>query len=217
MTHKITNLAASIAIGSVFLPGIPSTIHVQEDVGAKVIPSLEYQQADVREALEALFKDVGLSYSIAPEVQGQVTVSLRNVAFSSALQNILRQVDATYRIEAGTWQIVKREESRSSGDQGEVANIKPGEVVRRIKIMSADPELIALLIGAKMGTQTWNLAPEISSLRKSSSGTGSGSMGGGMGTGSMGGMGSGSSGGMGTGSMGGLGSGSSSGGLSGRG
>src|SRR5580658_6136357 len=138
-------LAVSAAFGAVLFAGAPFNAFAQEDISSKVIPSLEYQQADVREALQALFKDVGVSYSIAPEVQGQVTVSLRNVAFSTALQNILRQVDATYRIDAGVYQIVKREETGGTADQGETGPIKPGEVTRRIKIMSADPELIAIL------------------------------------------------------------------------
>ena len=37
---------------------------------------------------------------------------LRGVPFSTALQNILRQVDATYRIEGGVFEIVKREAAR---------------------------------------------------------------------------------------------------------
>lgn len=201
--QKLVRFGLGIALG-LALSG-PAGAYVQEDVGAKNIPSLEYQQADVREALEALFKDVGISFSIAPEVQGTVTVSLHNVTFSSALQNILRQVDATYRIQAGVYEIIRREESGGPSNEGPVSPIKPGEVVRRIRVMSADPELIALLLGAKQGTQTWNLSPEISSLKKAGSGMGNGSMGGGT---SSGGMGSGSMGGLGGGSMGGLGGGS---------
>lgn len=76
----------------------------------RVIPSLDYQQEDVREALEALFNSVGAFYTIAPNVQGQVTVALRNITFANALQSILRQVDAVYRIEAGVYEITRREE-----------------------------------------------------------------------------------------------------------
>lgn len=42
-------------------------------------------------------------------MQGVVTISLRNVPFDLALQNILRQVDATYRVEAGVYQIITKQ------------------------------------------------------------------------------------------------------------
>src|SRR5580693_10046632 len=104
-------LAMSVAFGIFMLAAMPSLASAQsEDVSQKTIPSLELEQADVREALRALFKNVNVSYSIAPEVQGPVTVSLKNVTFETALQNVLRQVDATYRIEAGVYEIVKKAE-----------------------------------------------------------------------------------------------------------
>ncbi len=101
-------LAMSIAMGMFMLTAMPSLASAQEDIGQKIIPSLELEQADVREALRALFKNVNVSYSIAPEVQGTVTVSLKNVTFDTAIQNVLRQVDATYRVEAGVYEIVKK-------------------------------------------------------------------------------------------------------------
>ncbi len=95
-------LVAGIAI--TLVGGLPRYAAAQqEDISQKQIPSLELDQADVREALRALFKNVNVSYSIAPEVQGTVTVSLKNVTFDTALQNVLRQVDATYRVEAGVY------------------------------------------------------------------------------------------------------------------
>lgn len=195
---------AALAAG--LLSAVPASAFGQSDADSKTIPSLEYQQADVREALEALFKDVGVSYSIAPEVQGQVTVSLHNITFSTALQNILRQVDATYRITGGTYEIVKRSDPLRGGPDPDPVLEPMTEVVRRIKVLCADPELIAILLSAK-GNQSYTLPPEISSLRKGASngaggmgglggGLGGGSMGGGLGGGSMGsGLGGGSMGG----------------------
>jgi len=119
------------------------------------------------------------------------------VTFSTALQNILRQVDATYRIETGVWMIVKREERLPEFPEKPIIIVTPREVTRRIPVGSADPELIALLLGAKNGgTQSWNLAPEISSLSKGgqrgggTSGGGFGNGGGSLGGGSFGGGGS---------------------------
>lgn len=75
-----------------------------------VIDEFQVEQADVRDALRALFKKApDLSYSIAPDVQGNVTIHLRSVPLESALQNLLKQVDATYRTEEGIYLITKRE------------------------------------------------------------------------------------------------------------
>ena len=80
------------------------------DVSGQIIPSLELNEADVREALKILFRSVNVSYSIAPDVQGTITLSLKNVPFETALRNITNQVDATYRVEGGVYQIIRREE-----------------------------------------------------------------------------------------------------------
>ena len=77
-----------------------------QDVSGKILPRLVLEQEDVREALRQIFKAVDVSYTIDPNVQGQVTLSLRNVTFEVALQNALRQVNSTYRIEAGVYKVV---------------------------------------------------------------------------------------------------------------
>ncbi len=92
MNYKLA-FGAFLAIACV--AAAPVKAMAQQDPGQQIIPSLELDSADVREALRALFKNVNVSYSIAPEVQGTVTVSLRNVTFEAALQNILKQVNAS--------------------------------------------------------------------------------------------------------------------------
>lgn len=47
-------------------------------------------------------------YSFAPEIKGLVTASLRNVRFETALHLIVRQIDATYRIESNEFEFVRR-------------------------------------------------------------------------------------------------------------
>lgn len=79
---------------------------VPQDVG-KTIVSIRAENEDIREVLRRLFKNVGVSYSIEPEVRGTVTVQLTSVSFEAALGNILKQVDATYGVEAGIYMIVK--------------------------------------------------------------------------------------------------------------
>lgn len=77
----------------------------------RIIPSMEVQQADVRETLRQLFKQVKVPYSIAPNVQGTVTMSLKNITFEVALQNLTRQVDATYRIRNGLVEVLLKPSS----------------------------------------------------------------------------------------------------------
>lgn len=72
--------------------------------------NMSVMQGDVRDVLRNLFREGNISYTIAPEVQGTVTLSVKSVSFEVALQNILRQVDATYRIESGVYQVIRREE-----------------------------------------------------------------------------------------------------------
>jgi type II secretory pathway component GspD/PulD (secretin) len=221
--NKSTKLALSAALFSSMLAGLPM-VSAAQDVNNQNIPSLNYQQADVREALQALFKNVNVSYSIAPEVQGQVTVSLKNVTFAVALQNILRQVDATYRIESGVYQIVKREDGPKPEGPEPLPPTGGGtnRVLRRIKISHIDPMLLGILLGSKNGATNWTLPPELSSIVKSgqnggggglgSGGFGGGSgLGGGLGSGLGSGAGFGGGSGIGGGLSGGFGSGGSSG------
>jgi type II secretory pathway component GspD/PulD (secretin) len=78
------------------------------------VPFLEVNQADAREVIKRLFWDYHFAGTIAPEVQGTITLSLRNVDFDTALQNILRQVEATYRIDHGFFEIVRTPDPSSS-------------------------------------------------------------------------------------------------------
>lgn len=164
----------------------PVRAMAQDDPSNKIIPSLELDQADVRDALKILFRNVGVSYSIAPEVQGTVTVSLKNVQFEVALQNILKQVNATYRVEAGIYQIIVREEPRI--DQGatgpDLTGPQRNTVVRRLPIRHADPLYIITMLAGSQNVA--GLAPEMSTLFKTG-----GSSGGGFGGGGNGGFGGG--------------------------
>jgi len=191
-------LAAGAFLAIAFVAGAPIKAHAQ-DVGQQIIPSLELDQADVREALRALFKNVGVSYSIAPEVQGAVTRSLRNVTFEAALQNVLKQVNATYRVEGGIYQIVLKEEPTTTATGPDMTGLTPkNTVVRRLKIRSADPQFIITMLS---GSQNTGVAPESSSIFNT--GNGRSNSNGGFGGGSNGGFGGGGFGGGGNGGFGG--------------
>ena len=74
------------------------------------VPLVEFQNVDAREAIRWLFRQGLFGGTIAPEVRGVVTLNLRNVPWEVALQHVLRQVDATYRIEHGFIEVVLRDE-----------------------------------------------------------------------------------------------------------
>ena len=67
--RTVIKLALGAALAVFMVGGLSQTACAQEDISQKQIPSLELEQADVREALRALFKNVNVSYSIAPEVR----------------------------------------------------------------------------------------------------------------------------------------------------
>ena len=108
MTKRISFQMALIAAFIVVISlGFASRIWAQS--GSKYV----FENADVRQALRELFKSVNVSYSISPDVQGTVTIDIQNVTLETALQNILRQVDATYRIEGGVYEIIRHGETRA--------------------------------------------------------------------------------------------------------
>jgi prepilin-type processing-associated H-X9-DG protein len=73
-----------------------------------LVASIELDGADVRDGLRILFKVQGYSYQISQDVQGTLTCSYKNVPFETVLQGLLRQVDATYRVEGGVYSIVRK-------------------------------------------------------------------------------------------------------------
>jgi type II secretory pathway component GspD/PulD (secretin) len=80
--------------------------------------SFKFVGVDVRDALRDLCKSVNVSYSIAPNVQGTVTAEFKNITFEAGLQNILAQVGATFRLNAGVYEIIKNEPGPISSGGG---------------------------------------------------------------------------------------------------
>jgi hypothetical protein len=180
----------------------------QDDILNKQLDSVEFQNADLREALKSIFNQVGANYSIPPTIQGTVTASFKKARFETVLQNLLQQVNATYRYDAGVFMIVLREETAppvDGTDTGEAPKAKTAKIIRKVYIRSADPMLIAMLLGGNGGSQNYFASPEpLAQMGMMGGGMGGGMMGGGMGGGMMGGMGGGMMGGMGGGMGGGM-------------
>jgi type II secretory pathway component GspD/PulD (secretin) len=106
-----TTLAALAAIASLTLAAIlvPERVQASPEGSRlqtqrpwqRVVALVDYNRDDVRDALRELIVNTGLSYSIDPDVQGTVSLSLHNVTFENALSNVLRQANAAYRLEGG--------------------------------------------------------------------------------------------------------------------
>ncbi|MER3403417.1 MAG: hypothetical protein C4337_09055, partial [Armatimonadota bacterium] len=124
----------------------------QEDVSQKRV-TVKYDQADIRYVLKQLFDSVGANYSLAPEVQGTVTVSLTDVPFSVALDAVLRQQNLTYRVESGVYYItVRQPEAVPMQQGGETPQEEPQttNLPEKIQLNYANPTLIASLLGATL-------------------------------------------------------------------
>lgn len=169
----------------------PVRAMAQDDIGNKQIASLEYDSADIRDVLKNLFKYVGVSYTIAPDVQGTVTISLKDKTFETCLNAVLKQVDATYRVEGGIYNIIKKELE----GEGPVINTDSGLTppsakprIHRFKIRYADPQFVYLLLRGDAG---FGSGPELSTKDFSSLPQGGGRQGGFGGGGNGGGFGGG--------------------------
>ena len=75
---------------------------------------LKVEAVDLREAVRAVFKQVGVSYTISPMVLGTVTASYTSLDFEDALRLLLRQVGATWRVEGGVYQILSFQEGANA-------------------------------------------------------------------------------------------------------
>jgi len=116
--------------------------------------TVKYDQADVRFVLKQLFDSVGVSYTLDPNVQGTVTVSLTDVPFTVALDNILRPLNLTYRVENGVYFVTVRQPEEAPLTPN-VDTTTPEEGVRlnlpeKIQLNYASPTLIAALLGGSL-------------------------------------------------------------------
>lgn len=166
-----TIVGLAIVAGALLTPAL--TIAQDGGVRNQNIPVLELDQADVRDALKIIFKTVNANYTVSQEVQGTVTVHLRDVPFETALRNVLNQVTATYRVEGGVYVIIPKPNDTITPN----TNTNPdtpatqSTPIVKIKIKAIDPELVAMILA---GTADIGQQPETSTGVGIRSGTGGG-------------------------------------------
>ena len=173
----LTKLIAISALGLV-LVGAPALSLAQSEHLHQTVTKIDLNQSDIRDALRMLFKDTRVSYAISPDVQGIVTARFDEVTLEVALEALLRQVDATYRLESGVVQIIRKELPQPAGPPITSLPVErgPDKIVVRIPIQHIDPELLFRLLA---GNRNVNLPSEISKGRPGGFGGGNGGFGGG--------------------------------------
>jgi hypothetical protein len=206
---------------SLALISAPKAVKAQvSDAIADKPISLNFQNAPVQTVLKALFSSVGANYSVDPEVQGNVNISLNNVSFVAALRSLLRAANPplTVNLSDGVYQIKVKKVEVTQPDQGSAYqgssskdtgdNSSSGNSPKRLRSIPIDHYDVASLLPfiQFMFTkgQGVKVVPSVSGMSGGSGGGGMGG-GGGMATGGMGGAGGGMS--MGGGGMGGMGGG----------
>ncbi|HSI72543.1 MAG TPA: hypothetical protein VK934_05160 [Fimbriimonas sp.] len=63
-----------------------------------LIPGVDFENADIREALTSLARYARQRVVVDPDVRGAITISMRLHNFDTVLQQCVRQVDSVYRI-----------------------------------------------------------------------------------------------------------------------
>lgn len=154
-----------------------------------IVPSVEFEDAPIQDAVKLLCRQAKANYVMAQDVAGTVNTSLTNVPFETALRSILNQVDATWRLEGGVYNIIRKPVENTGIGAGPDTTTAPtttqSKIPRRIRIRHADPALIFYLLGGDSNTNAYR-EPEMSST-PSISGGGGGLGGGGFGGGGFGG------------------------------
>ncbi|MCS6918686.1 MAG: hypothetical protein NZM28_02855 [Fimbriimonadales bacterium] len=152
MKTRMILLTAAILMAAQTAPLLAQGSGQQDPTQRRV--TVKYEQADVRFVLKQLFDSVGVSYTLDPQVQGTVTVSLTDVPFTVALDNILRPLNLTYRVESGVYFVtVRQPEEVPVAPGGETAPQEEGtrlNLPEKIQLNYASPTLIAALLGGSL-------------------------------------------------------------------
>ena len=149
--------------------------------------TLQFKDVPIGNAIEILFE--GINHVLEPGVQGTVTLSLRDMAFTDALQALLKAAGLTARKESNVYYIGPQKQLPTEVTpvtavvpETEV-QVERSKIPEKILIGYADVQEIGGYLGAQVGNSSRN-------QMGMGGGMGMGGMGGGM-MGGMGGMGGG--------------------------
>lgn len=120
--------------------------------------SLDLKDADVKSAIESLFKGKNINYSVGSDVQGVISsMSIKDVPFDQALKSLLKTAGLVYRVENGVYMINKKPETSTMTqptpdygitDTAQVDTTTTAEsIIDRIPLTYAGPSDILNIIG----------------------------------------------------------------------
>ena len=160
-----SGLLAAALTGAVLLgPSFTAQAHAQAaqpsaggNGSTQALPpiTLDLRDAPVRQALEQLFNNAKVDFSIANEVQGFVTLKITDQPFENALRLILRSssIPLTFVRETGVY-IVKPRVTETTNPGGELpptidsnTNTAPTATYDQIQLTYIDPADIAATLG----------------------------------------------------------------------
>jgi type II secretory pathway component GspD/PulD (secretin) len=218
-----SGLLATLLTGGILLsPSLTVSAHAQAPEKALPPITLDLRDAPVRQALEQLFNNAKVDFSIANEVQGFVTLKITDQPFENALRLILRSssIPLTFVRESGVYIVKPRIAETLDPNAGAPppitdpnAGALPAASYDQIQLTYIDSADLSGTLGitfirsfTRQGGQGGQGGQQGGGMMGGMGGMGGGMMGGGMGGGMMGGMG-GMGGGMMGGGMGGMGGG----------
>ena len=161
---RILTIGLSIAVAGALL--LPGTAMAEDKEPVRV--TLDVTDADVQTVLTTIAKQGGLSITISDQVRRNVTVALGNIAAPEALKIVAGAAGARVRLDGEVYVVepkplpptrtvrepaAPRSTPRVTGpDTTTVTNTDvaigdDGEVIRKIKVMYSDPELLAAMFG----------------------------------------------------------------------
>jgi hypothetical protein len=85
----------------------------EEEGSDQQLLTLEFQNADIKDVIDALFRNTGYNYTIGPGVDevvppGSVTFALKNVSFETALRTLMKTFNLQYTVQVGVYIITPK-------------------------------------------------------------------------------------------------------------
>jgi hypothetical protein len=117
-------VASGLILGTGLVLGFAPAARAQTTPAAPAVTipnvSLDLRDAPIRQALEQLFKNGGAQYVLDPNIQGFVTLNVRDQPFESALRLLLRSANPplTYTRENGVYLVRPRSIASTTGAPG---------------------------------------------------------------------------------------------------
>ncbi len=119
----------AVFMATLFVAGLACAVAFAAEDNSPV--SLDLKDADVKSAIESLFRGRSRNYSVSQDVSGIIpSLSISGVPFDQALKSLLKSAGLVYRVENNVYMISKKPETSTmpTVDPGAAAALDPGAV-----------------------------------------------------------------------------------------